>query len=97
MPVLKLTPQFHASLRRENLGPDTQRALRACIRELAGETPLPSAGDLRVKVPPVGIEEWVRTVPGTGSSLWLYYRLVGEELRLMRVSRSPPVRPLEAE
>lgn len=84
--------QFHATLKTAKLGPQFSRELQRCLQSMASET-LPHPSDRRVRIPPVLVIEWARAVPGTGNSVWLYYK-VNEEGRLtfMRVTRETPPR-----
>ncbi len=91
--VLRLTPGFHASVRRQGLssGTTSRRALSATIRVMLSAE-LPGPLDFEALIPPIR-RAWVRRV--SGCNLWVFYRFDADELRLVTLVTSPPVPVVE--
>ena len=83
-------PHFLASLRRAGIQAHSSQsaAIIATVRILASAEILPGPFDYEVLIPPVQ-RAWVRRV--ASHNLWLYYRVRGDVVHLLIVTRDPPV------
>lgn len=91
--VIRLTDRFRRRLEALRVAPGspTSAAIGATIGALAEAEVLPGMLDTAASLPPTG-RALVRRVGGR--NLWIWYRLEGGELKLVTLTRSPPV-PLD--
>jgi hypothetical protein len=88
--VVRLSALFQRRLTALGIktGTAERAAVGATIGALAEAEELPGLFDTLAPVPPTGTA-FVRRVGGR--NLWLWYRVLGEDLVLVTVTRAPPV------
>ncbi len=83
-------PRFQRSLDASGVEPGSAArvALGAAVRTLAEADVLPTSADILALIPPTN-RAHVRRV--RGHNLWLWWKVEGNELRLLFVTTSPPI------